>query len=301
MLNLHKLEIFAQVVQAGSFSGAAKGLLMTQSAVSQHIRDLETTLGAILFERKARGVTLTPAGETLHEYVQRIFGLLAQAENAVTDVAKLAQGRLNIGATPGVSVYLLPSWLQEFREEYPNLIVTIHTATSPEILNKLQTGQADIGIIEGEISPIRAAEVEVQTLDEIEQQVVVGPQHPWWGREQITMQQLESQGCIMRQPASQTRIWLDEKLKHYHVQPLIKGEFDNIETIKRAVAIGTCLAILPPYAVEQEVAVGTLHEIAIEESPLVRTLKLVWNHDVPVSPIVRAFLTHLGKFAPLIL
>lgn len=83
MLNLYKLEIFATVVQTGSFSAAAERLLMTQPAVSQHIQDLEASLGARLFQRGRRGVTLTPAGETLHSYTQEILRLLAEAENAV--------------------------------------------------------------------------------------------------------------------------------------------------------------------------------------------------------------------------
>ena len=90
MLDLHKLDIFLHVVRAGSFNRAAEGLLMSQSAVSQHIQDLEAGLGATLFERGRRGVNLTKAGDALHDYALRIFTLLAEAENAVTDVRILA-------------------------------------------------------------------------------------------------------------------------------------------------------------------------------------------------------------------
>jgi len=144
MINLHKLDVFTQVVQAGSFSRAAERLLMTQSAVSQHIRDLETTLGASLFVRGPRGVTLTPSGETLHEYVLEIFKLLSEAENAVTNVKNLAAGRITIGATPGVSVYWLPEWVRAFRATYPNLVAALLTGTSPQILDDLRTGRSRI-------------------------------------------------------------------------------------------------------------------------------------------------------------
>ena len=96
MLNLYKLEIFAIAAQTGSFSAAAERLLMTQPAVSQHIQDLEASLGAKLFARGRRGVTLTPAGETLHRYTQEILRLLAEAENAVTDVQNLASGQVRV-------------------------------------------------------------------------------------------------------------------------------------------------------------------------------------------------------------
>ena len=108
MLDLHKLEIFLRVVREGSFSRAAESLLMTQPAVSQHIADLEAQLGATLFSRARRGVILTTEGETLHGYALQILRLLAEAENAVTDVRKLSSAQLAIGATPGLSSYLLP-------------------------------------------------------------------------------------------------------------------------------------------------------------------------------------------------
>ena len=114
MLDLHKLDIFATVARTGSFSAAAEQLLLSQPAVSQHVHDLEASLGTRLFARGRRGVTLTPAGVQLHDYTQAIFRLVAEAESAVTDVANLAAGQLAIGATPGVSVYLLPEPIQEF-------------------------------------------------------------------------------------------------------------------------------------------------------------------------------------------
>ncbi len=108
MLDLHKLNIFAAVARTGSFSAAAEQLLLSQPAVSQHVHDLEAGLGTRLFERGRRGVMLTPAGAQLYDYAQAIFRLVAEAESAVTDVANLAAGQLAVGATPGVSVYLLP-------------------------------------------------------------------------------------------------------------------------------------------------------------------------------------------------
>jgi len=119
MINLNKLEIFTIVVRAGSFSAAAEQLLMSQPAVSQHVQDLEASLGTRLFERGRRGVTLTAAGATLHGYTRAIFDLVAAAENAVTDVEHLATGQITVGATPGISAYLLPEPIQEFHSRYP--------------------------------------------------------------------------------------------------------------------------------------------------------------------------------------
>ena len=115
MIDLNKLHVFNVVAQAGSFSAAADRLYITQSAVSQHIKELETGLGRQLFQRGRRGVRLTPHGEILQRYARDIFALVARAEAALTDVAHLSEGRVSIGATPGVAVYLAPEWIQRFR------------------------------------------------------------------------------------------------------------------------------------------------------------------------------------------
>jgi DNA-binding transcriptional LysR family regulator len=298
MLDLHKLDIFLQVVRAGSFNRAAEGLLMSQSAVSQHIQDLESSLGATLFERGRRGVSLTPAGATLHEYALRVFALLAEAENAVTDVRKLASGQLAIGATPGVGGYLLPDAILGFRRQFPNLSVLLNTGITPQIVTDLRLGRLDLGFIEGEFDEGRERDLGSSVLEEVEQLVIVGPNHPWWGRQQLQIADLHGQSFIMRQTGSQSRIWLEQKLHEHKIEPKIRGEFDNIESIKRMVTLGTCVAILPMYVVQEEVKGEIVHALPLISAPLQRTLKLIWNREKFFSPIARTFLHHLSARLP---
>lgn len=300
MLDLHKLEIFLRVVREGSFSRAAESLFMTQPAVSQHIQDLETQLGTTLFTRGRRGVTLTLEGETLHDYTVRIIQLMAEAESAVTNVRKLASGQLTIGATPGVSVYLLPDFVQGFRAQFPQIALTLQTGITSQILSELRNGRIEFGIIEGELDEMTTVELGVLPLEIVEQHIVIGPKHPWWGRHSLTLPELDHQPFIMRQPTSQTRIWLEEVLEAHHVHPKVNAEFDNVESIKRTVTLGTCLTILPEYVVSHEVAAGLVYTIPIEHSPLQRTLKLIWDKDRHFTPVAGAFLRHLSsRFAVL--
>ncbi|RLT34627.1 MAG: LysR family transcriptional regulator, partial [Chloroflexi bacterium] len=185
MLNLYKLEIFSIVVQTGSFSAAAERLLLTQPAVSQHIQDLEVSLGSRLFDRGRRGVTLTPAGETLHGYTRSILRLLAEAAAAVTDVANLAEGQMSVAATPGVSVYYLPDWIQPFQAAYPNLSVHSQTSITSVIVAALREGKIDIGLVEGELENLELEGVALEELEVVEQFVVVGPSHAWWERDSL--------------------------------------------------------------------------------------------------------------------
>lgn len=295
MLDLHKLEIFLRVVREGSFSRAAESLFMTQPAISQHIQDLEIQLGTALFIRGRRGVTLTEEGQTLHDYTQRIMQLMAEAENAITNVSKLAEGQLVIGATPGISVYLLPDFVQGFRSQFPQISLNLQTGITSQVVNDLRQNKIELGLIEGELDEMTTAELNVLPLEVVEQQVVVGPKHPWWDRKSLALHELDQQSFIMRQSHSQTRIWLEEVLNANEIHPKVNAEFDNVESIKRTVTLGTCLTILPDYVVSHEVAAGIVHTIPIDASPLKRTVKLIWDKEHHFSPVATAFLRHLSQ------
>ncbi|MEZ4726464.1 MAG: LysR family transcriptional regulator [Caldilineaceae bacterium] len=298
MLDLHKLNIFLHVTRAGSFNRAAEGLLMSQSAVSQHIQDLEAGLGAILFERGRRGVEMTQAGQTLHEYALHIFQMIAEAENAVTDVRKLPSGQITIGATPGVGVYLLPDAIQSFRQHFPKLTVILQTGITSQIITDLHAERLDFGFVEGELDAASDQRLSIKVLEEVEQLVVVGRKHPWWSRDQIAIEELNGQSFIMRQAGSHTRIWLERKLREYKIDPKISGEFDNVESMKRMVTLGFCLAIFPAYVVQEEVKAGIVHALPLQGAPLQRTLKLVWEREKFFTPVARAFLKHLSLHFP---
>ncbi len=288
MLDLYKLDIFTRVVATGSLSKAAEQLRMTQSGVSQHIKALEDALGTELFLRGRRGVELTPAGQRLLFYCEGIFRLVAEAELAVTDVAGLRAGQLNIGVTPGVSAYLLPEWVQMFGQRYPNLAVSAQTGTTPAIVAELRSGNLDLGAIEGELE-VTDTSLQQQSLREFDQYVIVGRRHPWWGRDEVELSELAGQPMVMRQTNSQTRSWLDQELRKQSLTPKVIAEFDNLESIKRTVMIGTGLTILPLYTVTAEQEIGALHPIPIKGRPLRRTLRLLWRAARPLSPVAYAF------------
>ncbi|MEO8391650.1 MAG: LysR family transcriptional regulator [Chloroflexota bacterium] len=295
MLDFYKLQIFITVAQEGSFSAAAEHLFITQSAVSQHMKELEKRLGRTLFQRGRRGVKLTSHGEILLRYAQEIVALLDQAENALIDVEKLSEGRLSIGATPGISIYLVPDWVQRFRAQYPQLSVALKTGVTAQIVADVLEQQIDLGFVEGELEDLKPSRLNVVALEEVEQMVIVGFKHPWWDKQEVQIEDLHRQSLIVRPPDSQSRIWLDQTLSRYGVEPIIGAEFDNLESIKRSVISGHCLTILPKYVVQSEADQGLLHLVPIIGQPLNRVLKLITMRDVPFSALERAFLKVLSE------
>ncbi|MEZ4831651.1 MAG: LysR substrate-binding domain-containing protein [Caldilineaceae bacterium] len=204
MLNLHKLNIFATIAETGSFTAAADQLYLTQSAVSQHVRDLEAQLGTELFVRGRGGATLTPAGETLLDYVKRVLWLLAEAESAVTDVTHLGEGQLNLGATSTAAVYLLPQWVRNFRRQYPSLRVSLQTESADAIAQALLADQIDLGFVEGEWAP--TPRLHHLPLQDSELHVVVGGDHPWRRRESLSVRELDKQLFITYSPRNPARV-----------------------------------------------------------------------------------------------
>jgi len=302
MINsLYKLQIFATVVRAGSFSAAAEQMLMTQSGVSQHIHDLEASLGTKLFKRGRRGVIPTSSGEILHDYVQQIMALVSEAENAVMNVENLKSGQVRIGSTPGVSTYLLPNWLQRFRQRFPNFTVHLSTDVTPQIIQDVYQHKLDIGFVEGEIDTRQNPNLTVLPLQTIELYVIVGRGHEWCKRDEIHIEELGQQPFITRQRNSQTRIWLDDILNQHEIELNIVAEFDNPESIKNAVMSGMGITIMPNYSVSDQMQRKLLNMLPIAEIPLQRELKLVWDGSQRFSPITNTFLSTLTKDYPQLL
>jgi DNA-binding transcriptional LysR family regulator len=296
MLTLYKLEIFHTVTEEGSFSRAADRLRLTQPAVSQHIRDLEAKFGRDLFRRNNRGVRLTPAGELLLDYTRSILRMLAEAESAIASLEELSSGHITIGATHGVGVYLLPGWVQTFRERFPQVMVALKTDITPGISTQVLDGRLDLGLVEGELSI--APPLNSISLQEIQLHVVVGARHKWWDEVEVALPNLDGQAFIARPQGSHTRAWTDQLFARSSISPRIVAEFDNPEAILQAVAAGVGFSLLPDWAVPDQLSGTSVRKIRVRGARLNRTLRLIWNENRALSSAVQAFLAHLSEPFP---
>jgi DNA-binding transcriptional LysR family regulator len=294
MFTLYQLQIFQTVAQAGSISRAAERLYLTQPAVSQHVRALENELGVRLFEREARGVSLTPPGQLLLDYTRCLLRLAEEAQRVVTQTGGVRQGQLRIGASPGVGVFLLPGWIHAFHERYPELSVTLKTAPTPDVVQRLEAGQLDLGIVEGKVEH---ETIEATPLWDEEIAITVSRTHAWQDRQTIPSGELSDQGFILREEGSLTRAWEEHTLGNYGITPRVVAEFDTPVAIKQAVLSGLGIALLPHFAIQHELAAGLVRALSLREGPLVRTLRLLWSPDGRSNPVVHAFVGQLsGEF-----
>jgi len=296
MLSIYKLSIFSTVARVGSFSKAAKKLYLTQPAVSQHIVALEKQLGTALFARKQRGVELTSAGKTLLEYTQQILWLTQAAESAVTDVKNIREGILRLGATPSASIYLLPDWMKNFRQRYPSINFSLDTDITSRLLSRIKNHTLELAIVEGEIK--ENSGLNTVLLKDTELLVIIPPDHAWSKLDSVSVRALDNVPFAARQMDSQTRIWIDRLLAEYDIRPKIAFEFDNPESIKRAVIHKMGISILPACAVQEEIRQKQLIALPLQEKILKRQLKCVWSSEIPLSAIGCAFIRTLSENFP---
>lgn len=297
-MDLYKLEIFNKVAMEGSFSKAAKELSLTQPAISHHMRDLEASLHTKLFERGARGVTLTPAGESLLDYTRCILHLVAEAKNAVQQVDSLADGQVRLGATPDAGFYLLPQWMRSFHGRFPNLTTSLMTANSSGIVAALAANELDIGFVDGEV--MVSPPLQMIPLQPVQMLVVIGEGHPWWEKTAVPLAELSQYPAVMRPPGSHTHTWLQQLLNQFGITLQVVAEFDNPESLKSAAAAGLGFTILPEFAVRNGRDDERLRALPITGADFNRTLKLIWQEERPLSPAAQAFLIHLSDQFPVL-
>jgi DNA-binding transcriptional LysR family regulator len=307
MLTFHKLRIFTVVVEQGSLNRAAGALFMAQSAVSGHMHDLERALGVALLERSARGVRPTAAGDVLYRYAQQITALLSEAEREILRAAGAQDLEMAVSATPGISVYLLPSWLQRLHAAYPQVRVSLQTALTAELVRETLGGRYDLGFLEGELDELdqpSLGRIQIATLDYA---IVVNGGHRWaaGAREPVVPAAwLADEPFITRQPGSRTRRWADALLAEAGVRPRPVAELDSPGAIKYALlnpppgSTPTGAAILPRYAVEREAERRELALCTLEGVPLSRALLMVWDKRGTFTPVERAFIALLAENAP---
>ena len=176
-MNPTHLAAFRAVADAGGFVRAAETLLVSQPAVSAHVRELEADLGVALFDRRPRGATLTAAGELLLDYAVRLDALERDARDALLDLAGLRRGRLAVGASTTIGVYLLPGVLGRFRAAHPAVRLSTFIGNTEAVHARLVDGTLDLAVTEGDPPP-ESGGLTSRVFARDELVVIAPPNHP---------------------------------------------------------------------------------------------------------------------------
>ena len=292
-MDLAQLETFIAIIEEQGFSRAAVRLRRTQPAVSQAMRKLEETLGERLFERGTRDGTLTAAGEVLQGYAERLLRLRGEAASAVEELRSLERGRLLIAANEYTSHLLLPV-LATYRLSSPQISIVVQRSLASRIPEQVLERSVELGVLSflPEQEGLRAT-----AIYDDEVALVVDPQHPLAAAGSVAVRDLGAQNFIGHAVASPLRREITELFRRLKT-PLHMGvQLPSLEAIKRFVALGAGVAILPALAVAQELARGELVRVPVPEFDWKRRLWLVERRQGTVSHAARAFLRSLETLA----
>jgi len=283
-----RLQVFHAVAKQMSFTKAAEVLYMTQPAVTFQIKQLEEHFNTRLFERGHGRISLTPAGEVVLKYAEKILGMSQELETRVREMTGRLSGPLLIGASTTIAEFLLPPVLGEFKAQHPEVQAKLTVANSEAIENRVAEHTLDLGLIE---APSHLPTLLTEVCCEDELQVIVTPAHPLAKAKAVTPKQAVGYPYVTREQGSGTREFTDLYLRKAGIQPSeldVVMELGSPEALKGVVGTGLGFAIMSRITVERERKLGELVAVPLQPK-LIRTLSLVYPKEKFRSKLVNKF------------
>lgn len=292
-MEVAQLRSLVMIMREGSFTAAADKLFVTQPALSQQIKALETELGVQLFERRGRRITITAPGEVVLARAEQMLAQLQHLHDELAALQGLAQGRIRIGTSDTVCLYLLPPVVQAFRRQHPGVEIHLTNRPSGEVAARLLAGVLDFGIIS---LPINEPHLESEYLCERAEVAICAPDYALAGQIQASLAELVEQPLLLLEKGTTSRALFDQRLLQAGLSAQIT-DLGSIEVLKRYAAIGLGVAIVPAMAVAEEVRSGRLRMLALPWLP-VRAIGIVRRRTSYVAPAERAFVDLLQRLIP---
>lgn len=291
-MELDQVAAFLEVARQRSFSRAAEKLYRTQPAISAQIRSLEEEFGQKLFDRLGRRIFLTPSGEVLFEYGERLLALHRETVLRVREAHGAVAGKLIVGANEATCLYVLPQVFAEFMRKYPQVGISVYRSFSHKILQKMAESEVDVGIV---TLPVSQSNLKVIPIYEDELHVVVPAGHPFSKRASVKVEDLAKEPLIFPK-GGHTRELLERIFRKYRNQLQISMELASVESIKKFVGAGLGVSLLSRGYAEMECKSGILKLIPIQGMKLVRRLGLVYRTDRHLSRSAQAFAEVVSAF-----
>ena len=293
-VNLKSLKIFCDIVSRRSFSRAAEDNGVSQSAASQVVGQLEAHLGVRLIERSKRPLSPTREGQAFYDGCRKLTAAYDALEDQVRTLHDEVAGRVRVAAIYSVGLHHMSRHVQEFMSRHPKANVRLEYLHPDRVIESVEEGQADIGIVS---YPRSTRTLEAEPWREEPIVLVCAPGNPFAGRVEVALGELHGQRMVGFDTDLVIRHELDRALAAANAEPTVVMEFDNIETIKRAVEIDAGLALLPEPTVGRELAAGTLCTVRLTGEELIRPLGIIHARGKPLAPTVARFVELLRGHA----
>jgi DNA-binding transcriptional LysR family regulator len=294
-MQIESLKVFCDLAETESFTKAAQINQVTQSAVSQQISALERLFKSLLIERSKKHFRLTREGQVLYDYSKQVVQTYNALFSRLQEVKEIISGTIRVATIYSVGLHDLPPYIKSFLKSYPTVNVHVEYRRANQVYEDVVGNAVDVGLV---AYPTRDNKLEICPLRKDTLVLICHPQHPLAKNKSIKLKALSGQKFIGFEPDIPTRRALDKILKDHSVQVQHVMEFDNIETVKRAVEIDAGVAIVPQGTVLQEVAKQTLAQVSLEDGQFHRPLAAIYKKNKVLSPAMKQFLSVLKDEKP---
>ena len=291
-MHIEMLKIFCDLADLGSFSRTAEKNFLSQSAVSQQLAQLELAHKCQLVNRKKRPIELTKAGQLLFRASRDILDRYEEVRNELNALQKSSVIRINVATIFSIGMHTLPDYVKRFMVSYPNVNVHIEYFSASRIYELVLSGDVDVGLV---AVPKRDKRLDVYDFEEEPLVLVCSSKHPLSQESRVDVHKLQFERFIAFEKGVPTRGWIDNILERYNVTVRPVMEFDNIETVKRAVEINSGISILPRTAILQELSGGTIKAIDLSNEEFVRPTGIIVRKGKILGQPGRYFIELLRK------
>ena len=287
-MHIETLKVFCDLVDLESFSLAAERNFITQSAVSQQIRTLEDKFKRRLLERVRgrREVKLTPAGDVFYKESKKVLAAYDEMQESLRGIVGKIGGTVKVATVYSVGLHELPVKVREFMTKFPSAKIDLEYSRTTRVVRDVLSGTVELGVL---AFPEPRRGLTIVPMPDNRLVLIAPPDHKFATRKKVKVTDLAGEDFVLFERDVPTRKAMDKIFKENGVEVKKIAEFDNIETIKRAVEVGFGLAIVPETAVTEAKRAGTLAVVELAEKYWVRTVGVIHRSDRSLSLAAKKF------------
>jgi DNA-binding transcriptional LysR family regulator len=291
-MQIESLKVFCDLAETESFTKAAQINGVTQSAVSQQISSLERLFKSLLIERSKKRFRLTREGQMLYDFSKQIIQTYESLHSKLQELKDIISGTIRVATIYSIGLHDLPPYIKKFLKSYPTVNVHVEYRRANQVYEDVLGNVVDMGLV---AYPTKDAKLEIVPLHKDPLVLICHPHHPFAKLKNAKLKMLVGQKFVGFEPDIPTRKALDKILREHGVNVNNVMEFDNVETVKRAVEIDAGIAIVPQGTVTQEVNKQTLATVPLEDGSFFRPIAALYKKNKVLSPAMKQFLALLKE------
>jgi DNA-binding transcriptional LysR family regulator len=289
-MQIESLKVFCDLTETESFTKAAQINSVTQSAVSQQISSLERQFKSLLIERSKKKFRLTREGQVLYDFSKQIIQTYDALHSKLQEIKDIISGTIRVATIYSIGLHDLPPYIKKFMKDYPTVNIHVEYRRANQVYEDVLGNVVDLGLV---AYPQRDLKLEVISLRKDPLVLICHPQHSFAKLKATKLKSITGQKFIGFEPDIPTRKALDKILRENGVEVHTVMEFDNIETVKRAVEIDAGISIVPLSTISQEINKQTLAAVPFDDGDYYRPLAAIYKKNKVLSPAMKQFLSIL--------